>query len=116
MMLRYVPAGRCAVAISYCTENPSVVSPKDQPASKAARLAARISGLAANFFCRKRRVPSAPREYSQDSRPSAYMFFARSASFLLMSKDFRASTVCEVSAIAWTTYGSSEPSSSGLAS
>ncbi len=31
------------------------------------------------------------------------MFFARWASFLLMSKDFRASTVCEVRAIAWTT-------------
>ena len=38
-----LPAGSAAGAISYCTENASVVSPNDQPASYAARFAARIS-------------------------------------------------------------------------
>ena len=44
------------------------------------------------------------------------MFFARSASFLLMSMPLSASTVIEVSGIGCTAYDSSEPSSSGFAS
>ncbi len=44
------------------------------------------------------------------------MFFARSASFLVMSNPLSASTVIEVSGIGWTAYDSSEPSSTGLAS
>ena len=43
------------------------------------------------------------------------MFFARSASFLVMSMPFSASTVIEVSPTACTEKASSEPSSSGLA-
>ena len=109
-----MPEGIAAGAISYCTENDSVVSPNDQPASNAARFAARISGLLANFLVRNSRVPSAPREYSHDSSPSAYMFFARSASFFVRSNDFSASTVCDVSATACTLNSSSEPSSMGF--
>src|SRR5260370_27866005 len=97
-MLRYVPAGRVAGLISYCTEKDSVVSPKFQPAWNAVTLAFMISGLRANLVCRKSRVPSAGRWYSQDRRPSANMFFARSASFLLISGPSRALTVLEVRA------------------
>ena len=81
---------------SYLTEKASVVSPKFQPAWKAATFAAMISGLLANLALRKLRVPSAGRSYSQESIPSANMFFARSASFLVMSKASRALTVIEV--------------------
>ncbi len=109
-----MPAGRAAGATSYWTEKDSVVSPNDQPASNAARFAARISGLLANFCLRKSRVPSAPREYSHDSSPSAYMFLARSASFLVRSNSLRASTVWDVSATACTLNRSREPSSIGL--
>ncbi len=42
------------------------------------------------------------------------MFFARSASFLVMSMPLRASTVIEVRPTACTVYASSEPSSSGF--
>ena len=59
-------------------------------------------------------MPSEGRSYSQDSMPSANMFFARSASFLVMSKASRALTVIEVIGTACTWYGSSEASSSGL--
>ena len=48
--------------------------------------------------------------------PSANMFFARSASFLVMSKSSRALTVIEVIGTACTWYCSSESSSSGLPS
>lgn len=102
--------------ISYCTENASVVSPYDQPAWKAAMLAFMISGLEPNFFSRKASVPSVGRWYSHDSSPSANMFFARSASFLEMSKSARAVTVIEVSGSACTRYSASESSSTGLVS
>ena len=73
-----------------------------------------ISGLLANLALRKDRVPSAGRSYSQDSMPSANIFLARSASFLVMSKASSALTVIDVTGTACTWYGSSESSSSGL--
>ncbi len=60
-------------------------------------------------------MPSAPREYSQESRPRAYMFLARSASFLERANSLSASTVCEVRATACTLNGSRLPSSIGFA-
>ena len=101
---------------AYRTENASVVSPKFQPAWKAATFAAMISGLLANLALRKLSVPSAGRSYSQESMPSANMFLARSASLRVMSNDSRALTVKEVIGTACTWYCSSEPSSSGLTS
>ncbi len=47
-------------------------------------------------------MESIGRWYSHDSRPSANMFFARSASFFVMSKSFSASTVMDVSATGCT--------------
>ncbi len=44
-----------------------------------------IASLRANFVSRNFTVPSVGRLYSHDSRPRANMFFARSASFLVMS-------------------------------
>ncbi len=79
-----------------------MVSPNDQPAWNAARLACRISGTRANFVFRNVTVPSVGRLYSQDSRPRANMFFARSASFLVMSMPLSASTVIEVRPTACT--------------
>ena len=113
-MLRYRPGSCSAGLTSYCAENASVVSPKLQPAWKAAMLAFMISGFFANFRSRKAIVASVGRWYSHDRRPSANMFFARSASFLVMSKSSSAVTVIEVSGSAWTRYSSSEPSSTGL--
>ena len=49
VMFRYVPGARVAGLTSYRTENASVVSPKFQPAWKAAMLAFMISGLVANL-------------------------------------------------------------------
>ena len=62
-----------------------------------------ISGFLANLDSRNVIVPSAGRLYSQDSRPSANMFLARSASFRLMSKPSSALTVTDVigSACSW---------------
>ena len=48
--------------------------------------------------------------------PSANMFFARSASFLVMSNSSSALTVIEVTGTAYKLYCSSELSSSGLPS
>ena len=48
--------------------------------------------------------------------PSANMFFARSASFRVMSKSSSALTVIEVIGTVCTLYCSSESSSSGLPS
>ena len=76
--------------------------------------AATSSGRAANFFSRNRSVDSYGREYIHESRPSANMFFARSASFLDTSMFASAPMVMEVSATGWMTHPSSEPSSSGL--
>lgn len=47
-------------------------------------LASASSGFLANFSRRKASVSAVPRWYIHDSRPSANMFFARSASFLLI--------------------------------
>ncbi len=101
---------------SYRAGNASVVSPKFQPAWNAAMFAFMISGLVANLDRRKSSVPSCGRSYSQDSRPRANMFLARSASFLVTSKASSALTVIEVIGIAWRLYSASELSSSGLAS
>ena len=114
-MFRYVPGVSGAGLTSYRAGNASVVSPKFQPARKAATLAAMISGFVANLALRKRSVPSKGRSYSQDSMPSANMFLARSASFLVMSKLSRALTVIEVIATGVQLYCSSAPSSSGFA-
>ena len=59
-------------------------------------LASMISGLVANLDRRNFSVPSCGRSYSQDSRPSANMFLARSASLRLTSKSSSALTVIEV--------------------
>ena len=115
LIFRYEPGVSGAGLTSYRAGNASVVSPKFQPAWKAATLAAMISGLVANLAFRKDSVPSKGRSYSQDSMPSANMFLARSASFLVMSKLSRALTVIEVTGTVCTLYCSSEPSSSGLA-
>ena len=58
-MFRYVPGARSSAGLtSYWTENTSVVSPKFQPARKAAMLAFMISGLLANLVSRNLTVPS----------------------------------------------------------
>ncbi len=61
-----------------------------------------ISGLVANLVSRNLSVLSGGRLYSQDSRPSANMFFARSASLREMSNSSRALTVIEVTGTACT--------------
>ena len=61
-------------------------------------------------------MPSVGRLYIQDSRPSANMFFARSASFLPMPERLeRADVVSVAIATLCTVYAPSESSSSGLA-
>ena len=55
-----------------------------------------ISGLLANLDSRKAIVDSTGRLYSQESRPSANMFLARSASLRVMSNSSSALTVIEV--------------------
>ncbi len=59
-------------------------------------------------------MPSMGREYIHDSRPSANMFFARSASFLPRSKPDSASTVSEVRPTGCTERFARVPSSRGL--
>ena len=54
------------------------------------------------------------RVYSHDIRPSANMFFARSASRFVTSMSFSASSVIDVSGTSCTGYSPSEPSSSGF--
>ena len=61
-----------------------------------------ISGLVANFDSRNFSVLSGGRLYSQDSRPSANMFLARSASFRETSYSSSALTVIEVIGTACT--------------
>ena len=114
VMLRYVPGASRAGLTWYRDGKASVVSPKFQPAWKAATLAAMISGRLPNLALRKASVPSAGRSYSQDSMPSANMFLDRSASLLVRSYSSRALTVSEVIGTACRWYCSSEPSSSGL--
>ncbi len=93
-----------------------MVSPKFQPARYAATLASAICGFFANFLRRKDSVPSVGRWYIHDSRPSANMFFERSASLRESPNSLSASIVSVVSGTGWTLYASSEPSSSGLVS
>ena len=79
--------------------------------------ASTISGRFANFDAMKSIVCSVGRPYSHDISPSAKKFFERSASRdVIPSTSFSASTVIEVSGIAWTLNWDSEPSSSGEAS
>ena len=59
-------------------------------------------------------MPSCGRWYIQDSSPSANMFFARSASFLLSPVSDSAPIVRVAIATSCTAYCSSEPSSSGF--
>ena len=72
------------------------------------------SGFFANFSRRNASVPSVPRWYIHDSSPSANMFFARSASFLLIPVGSSAVRVSVAIATSWTWYGASESSSSGF--
>src|ERR1700739_2005984 len=81
LTLRYVPGGTSVAGLTrYWTSSSSVVSPNDQPALKAARLALATAGLRPNFVSIQRSVTSAGRPYSHDSRPSANRFLARPAS------------------------------------
>ena len=59
--------------------------------------ASAICGFLANFVRRNFSVPSVGRWYIHDSRPSANMFFDRSASLRDSSNSFSASTVSVVS-------------------
>jgi hypothetical protein len=62
-----------------------------------------MSGLPPNLLLRNASVPSIGRVYSQDSRPRANMFFARSFSLRVSSANgASASTVIEVSPTACT--------------
>ena len=64
--------------------------------------ASAISGLAWNFLAMKSSVPLFGRWYSHDIRPSANMFFERSASRFVTFTSFSASSVSEVSGTSWT--------------
>ncbi len=79
-------------------------------------LAFMMSGFLLNFCSRNATVCSVGRWYSQESSPRANMFFARSASFLEISKPASAPTVRDVSLSACTWYASRESSSSGFVS
>ena len=62
LTLRYVPGGTSVAAgTRYWTSSSSVVSPNDQPALNAARLACATAGLRANFFSTHRLVTSVGR-------------------------------------------------------
>ncbi len=58
--------------------------------------ASRMSGLDANLVCRNVMVDSTGRWNSQDTRPSAYMFFARDASLRDRPNSLTDSTVMPV--------------------
>ena len=77
--------------------------------------ASRMFGAFANFLSRNASVPSVGRWKSHDIRPSANMFFARSASRFETSISFSASSVIDVSPTSCTWNSPSEPSSSGFA-
>ena len=84
LTLRYTPgATSVAGATWYWTSSSSVVSPNDQPALKAARLAWAMTGVRANFFSIQRVVTSTGRPYSHETTPSANRFLARPASRVL---------------------------------
>lgn len=90
-----------------------MVSPKFQPARNAATFASAMFGFFANFVRRNCSVLSVGRWYIHESRPSANMFFERSASLRESPNSFSASIVSVVSGTGWSWYASSEPSSSG---
>ncbi len=75
-----------------------------------------MSGFFANFSRRNRSVPSVGRWYIHERRPSANMFFARSASFLPSPVSSRAPMVMVAMATLCTWNFSSESSSSGFES
>ncbi|CAM5692269.1 hypothetical protein SANTM175S_10867 [Streptomyces antimycoticus] len=79
-----------------------MVSPKFQPARKAATFASAICGFFANFCRRNFSVPSVGRWYIHDSSPSANMFLLRSASLRDRPNSFSASMVSVVSGTGWT--------------
>jgi len=66
----------------YWTSSSSVVSPNDQPALNAFRLALTTPGLRANFCSIHSSVTCTGRAYIQDRTPSANRFFARAPSRL----------------------------------
>ena len=77
--------------------------------------ASRMCSAFANFFSRNAIVPSVGRLYSQAIKPSANMFFARSASRFVTSTSFSALSVIDVTGTSCTANSPSEPSSSGFA-
>src|ERR1044072_4473885 len=95
-MLRYRPLGRTAGAISNECWNSSAVSPKLNPALKAARLASRTIGLLADRAQLHSETGSTGREYIHDSTPRAKKFLDRSASRGLAPLSLAASSVMEV--------------------
>jgi hypothetical protein len=75
----------------------SAVSPKFQPALKAAMFASRICGLEANFSSSHSSVLSTGRPYIHETTPRAKRFFARAACVVVTpSIPFVAATVSEV--------------------
>ena len=77
-------------------------------------LAAAMSGLFANFFSTNAIVPSVGREYIQESRPRANMFFDRPASLRESSPPSSASSVICVRSRACTEKPSRVPSVIGF--
>ncbi len=78
--------------------------------------ASRMSGLPANLVSRNKMVDSTGRWNSQETRPSAYMFFARDASLRDRPNSLTDSTVIPVRFSGTTWYASSSPVSSGFSS
>ena len=91
-----------------------MVSPKFQPALKAAMLASRMSGTFAKRLARKALVVSVGRPYIHDSRPRANMFLAREASLRERPNSLTASIVMPVRSTVWRAYSARVSSSSGF--
>src|ERR671934_87121 len=72
-----MPGGAGAGSTSYWTATGSAVSPKFQPARKAARFASRTPGVSANFFSTQSIVLCVGRPYIHDTSPRANRFFGR---------------------------------------
>src|SRR5687768_6659938 len=113
-MLRYLPLGRTAGEISNACWNNSAVSPKLNPALRAARLASRTTSLEANRVLIQSRIGSIGRANIHDSTPRAKKFLERSASRGLAPVSLAASSVIEVIGTSYTVKLSREPSSRGL--
>ena len=96
VMFRYRPLGRTAGAISKACWNSSAVSPKLNPALKAARLASRMTSLLAKRWLIQSHTGSTGREYIHDTTPRAKKFLDRSASRGLAPVSLAASSVIEV--------------------